>query len=365
MQQRDHLKQILDATPRGEYFLYTNMAEALRGFSSARPAGISLGGKPLPLDKPDADFPVRRADILDAIADTVVANPESPLYLDFLANAAAPAGASLTLAAGQRADISVHAPVSPDLSVQRLVLNVPQLTSADAVIRLSSLSALLLQLKVNVAAGATLRLVVLQDGADDQRILSRTTLDQEADSHVELIFVNLDPVLARNEVKCAIHGPGADLRLNGLYVVSRDHHVDNETLVEHHAGHSASSQLFKGIAADSARMAFGGLILVKPDAQKTSAEQTNRHMLASTAARAFAKPQLEIYADDVKCSHGATTGQIDPAQLFYMQQRGIDEATARRLLSAAFVGEVVDSIPFDDVKANLRARLAGQEQADL
>lgn len=364
MQQRNHLKQILEATPKGEHFLYTDMAQALAGLSSARPAAITLAGKPLPLEEPEADNETRLA-TLDAIADTVVADPASPLYLDFLANAATPSGARLTLAAGTRADIAVHAPEGDDLRVQRLVVDVPSLASADAVLRISSRSALLLQLKVNIGQGASLRLVVLQDGLDDKRILTRATVDLQAHSHAELTYVNLDPQLARNEVKCAIHGAGADLRLNGLYVVAADHTVDNETLVEHHAGHSSSSQLFKGIAHDNARMAFGGLILVKPDAQKTSAEQTNRHMLASTTARAFAKPQLEIYADDVKCSHGATTGQIDPAQLFYMRQRGIDEATARRLLAAAFVGEVVDTIPFEDVKTSIRSRLTGQDEASL
>ncbi len=363
MQRRNHLAEILAATPKGEYYLYTDMAAALAGVDPVRPAGITVDGAAVALQQPD-DVAAQRDATLDFLADTVKSTPDTQLYLDFLANAATPSIAQVALSAEHRYEICVNAPASDAaLCVQRLVLDVPSLVSAEAVVRVSSLSALLLQLKVNVAAGASFRLVVLQDGEADKKIFSRTTLDLAADAHADVTFVNLHPALARNEVKCGIHDKGADLRLNGLYVVGDGQQVDNETLVEHYAGHSSSSQLFKGIAHGNGRMAFGGLILVKPDAQKTAAEQTNRHMLASREARAYAKPQLEIYADDVKCSHGATTGQIDPAQLFYMQQRGIDEATARRLLAAAFVGEVVDMIPFSDIQDQLRARLTGESDA--
>lgn len=363
MQKRNHLAEILAATPKGEYYLYTDMAAALEGIVSERPAAITVDGAPVALQQSD-DANASRESTLDFLADTVKSTPDSQLYLDFLANAATPSIAQVILSADHRYEICVNAPVAEStLCVQRLVIDVPSLVSTEAVVRLSSLSALLLQLKVNVVASATLRLVILQDGESDQKIFTRTTIDLAADAHADVTFVNLNPALARNEVKCGIHDQGADLRLNGLYVVGEGQKVDNETLVEHHAGHSSSSQLFKGIAHGNGRMAFGGLILVKPDAQKTAAEQTNRHMLASREARAFAKPQLEIYADDVKCSHGATTGQIDPAQLFYMQQRGIDETTAHRLLAAAFVGEVVDMIPFPDIQDQLRARLTGESDA--
>ena len=117
--------------------------------------------------------------------------------------------------------------------------------------------------------------------------------------------------------------------------------------------------LYKYVLDGKAVGAWAGKVLVSEGAQKTASEQINANLCASPEARVYSQPMLEIYADDVKCSHGATTGQIDPQQLFYMQQRGIDERTARRLLSAAFVGEVVDRIPLDDVKAALHEKLIG------
>lgn len=350
------ISQIVANAPKGEYYLYTDMAEALRGACRAADALVSVAGcgnaaaTPVTLDSPS----------LEALADLSSSAARRGDYIDILANAAARSLNELTLADGDRAEVEVSAVEGFDgISVARLVITVPKRAKAAVVVRLSSTGRLVLQSKINVAEGANLCVVFIQDGDSDQTLLTRTTVDQAADSTAQLTFVNLNPALARNELKCGMHAQGASFKADGLYSVSRGGRVDNETLVEHIAGHTSSDQLFKGIADGNGVMAFGGLILVKPDAQKVDANQTNRHMLASRDARAYAKPQLEIYADDVKCSHGATTGQIDPQQLFYMQQRGIDEQTARRLLSAAFVGEVVDRIPLDDIREALHERLIG------
>lgn len=360
MQQRNHVADILAATPQGEYYLYTDMAEALRGLGGVAEACVSVSGADCVKGGEAPDTEARLA-AQEALAAMAAANRETQDYLDLLANVATPAFTEVTLPSGGRVDVSVRAEGEAEtLSVQRLVINAPEGGEASAVVNLSAASPLLLQLKVNVAERASLRLVILQDSEAPATLLTRSTIDLMANSKADVYLVNIDPALARNEIRCGIHAEGAELRMGGLYTVGAGHRVDNETLVEHLAGHSSSEQLFKGIAHEGGVMAFGGLILVKPDAQKTQASQTNRHMLTSIGARAYAKPQLEIYADDVKCSHGATTGQIDPAQLFYMQQRGIDEATARRLLAAAFVGEVVSKIPLADIRSRLAARLTGE-----
>lgn len=352
----EELRQIVGNAPKGEYYLYTDMRKALAGSCIAADASISVSGASgssftsVSLDESN----------LSALADMSSSSVRRGDYIDILANAAARSVCEISLAEGERADVSVASPDGFDgISVARLVVSVCKNAKSCVVVRLASKGRLVVQTKVNVADGAHLSIVFLQDGEADRTLLTRTTVDQGADSTAELTFVNLNPEMARNELKCGLHAAGASLRADGLYSVSGDGRVDNETLVEHIAGHTSSDQLFKGIADGNGVMAFGGLILVKPDAQKVDANQTNRHMLASRQARAYAKPQLEIYADDVKCSHGATTGQIDPQQLFYMQQRGIDEQTARRLLSAAFVGEVVDRIPLDDIREALHERLIG------
>lgn len=350
------LAAITGNAPKGEYYLYTDMAKALAGATRAADATVAIAGAKTATTT-EVDL---QPEALEDLADLSATSARRGDYLDILANASARSVAELTLAEGERADVSVSSVEGFDgLSVARLVISVAECAKAAAVVRLSSKGRLVVQTKVNVREGANLTLILLQDGTEDQTLLTRTTVDQEANASAALTFVNLNPALARNELKVGLHAEGAQLRADGLYSVSANSRVDNETLVEHLTGHTQSDQLFKGIADGQGVMAFGGLILVKPDAQKVDANQTNRHMLASRDARAYAKPQLEIYADDVKCSHGATTGQIDPQQLFYMQQRGIDEQTARRLLSAAFVGEVVDRIALDDVREALHEKLIG------
>ncbi len=353
MQKDKYIAKVLANVPTGEYYLYTDMAKALDGVEDVRDAHVDVDGaafaKTQSCHEPDA---------LEALSEMSASCSRRGDYLDVLANVAAESFSEIALANGARVHVNVSSnDATSTLSIQRLVLSVEPCAKADVIVRLSSKGKLVLQTKVNVAENASINIVFIQDGDEDQTLLTRTTIDQAANSLADVNFVNLNPALARNEVKCGLHAEGASLRMGGIYTVSGQNRVDNESLVEHIAGHTQSDQLFKGIADDNGVMAFSGLILVKPDAQKVDANQTNRHMLVSRDARAYAKPQLEIYADDVKCSHGATTGQIDPQQLFYMQQRGIDERTARKLLSAAFVGEVVDRIPMEEVRTALHERL--------
>jgi len=148
--------------------------------------------------------------------------------------------------------------------------------------------------------------------------------------------------LVRNSVHPVLNGEGGECLINGLFVGSDRQHLDNYMLVEHASPHCASRQFYTGILAEHAHGVFHGRIIVHKDAQKTDAKQTNRNLLLSDTAQIDTKPQLEIYADDVKCTHGATIGQIEEDALFYLRSRGIDEASARRLLLTAFANECLD-----------------------
>ncbi len=353
--------QLLAKPPKGEYYLYTDMKRALDGIIQVAQGSALPSGNNSPL--PPAPVPEGRDAISQSLLEMATRPGSESLYLDSLANIAIPQSQELSLKNGRSDVVISPAPDAPKdaLSVVRLVLSSEPNATSDVVISINAPSPLLLQCKVNVAENAKLNLVLMQSQKGADRLFTRSTIDLSANASANISFVNIEPLLARNEIKVGLQAEGADLKMNGLYSVAEGGNIVNESLVEHLVGHCSSSQLFKGIASANGIMAFGGLIKVAPNAQKTSAEQTNRHMLASLDAHAYAKPQLEIYADDVKCSHGATTGQIDPAQLFYMLQRGIDEQTARRLLSAAFVGEVVDRIPLADVRQHLTEILTGEK----
>ncbi len=156
--------------------------------------------------------------------------------------------------------------------------------------------------------------------------------------------------LMRNEVAVALAGRGASCRLNGAYMGRSRQHIDNTTAVDHACPETTSRQLYKGVLDGYARGVFQGRVLVRPGAQKTDGQQTSRALLLSEAAEIDTKPELEIYADDVKCSHGAAAGELDPDAMFYLRSRGIPESVARRLLVEAFLLDVVDEIGSETIR---------------
>ncbi len=156
--------------------------------------------------------------------------------------------------------------------------------------------------------------------------------------------------LVRNNVHPVLAGEGAECLINGLFIGGDRQHLDNFMMVEHASPHCASHQFYNGLLGGHAHGVFHGRILVHKDAQKTDAKQTNRNLLLSDDARIDTKPQLEIYADDVKCTHGATIGQIEENSLFYLRSRGLDEASARQMLLLAFAGECLDRIQDEQVR---------------
>lgn len=165
--------------------------------------------------------------------------------------------------------------------------------------------------------------------------------------------ISLGARLARNDVSTVLAGEGAECSLFGLYEVSGGQLADHHTSIDHAAPRGTSRELYKGILDGRSRAVFDGRILVRPAAQKTNAIQTNKNLLLSREALVHTKPQLEILANDVKCKHGATIGQLDQDMLFYMRSRGIGEAEARRLLVHAFASEIVDQVRVDDVRAQV------------
>jgi Fe-S cluster assembly protein SufD len=172
--------------------------------------------------------------------------------------------------------------------------------------------------------------------------ISTLTIRQGRSANVASHSILLGGGLVRNNVHPVLAGEGGECLINGLFVGSGTQHLDNFMHVEHASPHSSSRQFYNGILDDRARGVFHGRIVVHKDAQKTDAKQTNRNLLLSDDAQIDTKPQLEIYADDVKCTHGATIGQIDENALFYLRSRGMDEAAARQLLLLAFASECVE-----------------------
>jgi Fe-S cluster assembly protein SufD len=188
------------------------------------------------------------------------------------------------------------------------------------------------------------------------RIEARQARGSNLRSHV----VTLGAELSRIEVRVVLDGEGAECSLDGLYALADDQHADHHTLIDHAAPHTNSRELYKGIIDDDARGVFTGRIIVRPDSQHINADQANRNLLLADGAVAEARPQLEIYADDVKCSHGCTVGRLNEESMFYMRQRGIGETEARRLLTVAFAGEVLDELGDEDLARALRGQLTAK-----
>jgi Fe-S cluster assembly protein SufD len=181
------------------------------------------------------------------------------------------------------------------------------------------------------------------------------TLDAQLSRQSTLVAhcVTLAGLLVRNDVRVVLNGEGAECSLNGLYLLDGKQHVDNHTEIEHCMPRAKSLELYKGILSGRARGVFDGKILVHKNAQKSDARQTNKNLLLSEGAVVNTKPQLEIYADDVKCSHGSTVGQLDRDSLFYLRSRGIDVETAQSLLHYAFASDVISAIKIASLRDQL------------
>lgn len=213
--------------------------------------------------------------------------------------------------------------------------------------------------------------VVLRPGADldHHRIVleggqavhaGQTRVREERDSHLASCTVAFGGRLVRNDVSAVLDAEGAECRLSGLFVVGGEQHVDIHTVIDHVAPRATSRQLYKGVLDGTARGVFSGRVVVRPGARGTDAHQTNKNLLLSDGVEVDSKPQLEIFADDVKCSHGAADGQLAPDAIFYLKSRGLDEAAARTLLTHGFANEVLGRIRVGPIRSWCEDLLTGR-----
>jgi Fe-S cluster assembly protein SufD len=186
---------------------------------------------------------------------------------------------------------------------------------------------------------------------------ARVQVQQQRSSSVTTHSIQLGGGLTREEVQTVLGGEGAESLLHGLYVIGGQQHVDNHTTIDHAHPHCSSREVYKGVLDGRSQGVFNGKIIVRPDAQKTDSKQSNKNLLLSEDAIINTKPQLEIFADDVKCTHGATVGQIDPEAVFYLRSRGIAADEAKSLLTYAFANDVMERIKFQPLRQRLAEHL--------
>jgi Fe-S cluster assembly protein SufD len=211
-----------------------------------------------------------------------------------------------------------------------------------------------------LAPGAVVRHVRLQEESRDARHIALQTSRQGRDSRLESVALNVGAALSRTEIDAELGAPGAHVSLDGLYLVEGTQHTDSRLQVRHAAPHCTSHELYKGVLDGKSRAVFTGRIIVDPDAQKTDAIQSNRNLLLSAGALVNSNPQLEILADDVRCTHGSTVGRLDEEAIFYLRSRGIDRATAESLLTYAFAAEIVQLIPVEEIRERMERHLVAR-----
>ena len=204
--------------------------------------------------------------------------------------------------------------------------------------------------RIDVGDNASVRHVRIQDRALDHLQTARTRVDVGRDAHFSSASFDLGGGLVRNDIEIDIAKPGADVSFDGLYLAGDGQHIDNHTRVDHRVGPATSRQEYRGILNGRCRCVWNGKAIVHEGADGTDADQANHNLLLSQKAEIDAKPELEIYTDDVKCSHGTTVGQLDEAALFYLRSRGLDKRTATQVLTHAFAAGLVSRVPVDAAK---------------
>jgi Fe-S cluster assembly protein SufD len=219
--------------------------------------------------------------------------------------------------------------------------------------------------EVFVGEGARVTHYKVQDEADGAYHIASTRAEVSKDGAYELTTVTLGARLSRHEIEVSLVSPGASCRVDGLYIVGDGQHTDTHSLIDHREPNCASRQNYKGILDGKSRAVFNGRVYVREGASGTDAQQSNKNLLLSTDARVDTKPQLEIYNDDVKCSHGATVGQLEEEELFYLLSRGLHPDLARNLLTYGFAEEIVGSIKHESIRAQLDEAILNRLHARL
>lgn len=307
----------LDALPDG--VTVTAMADALKSGAILAKLGSALPETGLPMAGLNAAR-FRNGVVLEIAPGAAI---ETPIHLISVTGAGAGIDPRHLVLVGENAEITL---AETHVSV------------GEGVTAINRVSEILL------APSARLKhRVLFAEGADVSHIAT-TGLHLAERATYHGVYLALGKGLLRNEMRATLTGPHAEAHMRGAYVGRDAAHIDNTTFIDHAAPDCLSRQVFKGVLDGTARGVFQGKVLVRPDAQRTDGHQLHKALMLSDKAEIDCKPELEIYADDVKCSHGATAGEIDSDQLFYLRARGIAEETARRLLVAAFVTETVEAM---------------------
>ena len=216
-----------------------------------------------------------------------------------------------------------------------------------------------------VGENAQLDLYCLEETHAKNVRVSNVYIDQQSDSRVTHNVITLHNGVTRNKLDLTLSGEGAECQCCGCVIADKQQHVDNNTLITHRATHCTSNELYKYVLDDEATGAFAGRVLVEHGAQKTTSQMTNQNLTATKEARMYTQPMLEIYADDVKCAHGSTVGQLNDAALFYMRQRGISLQEAKLLLQNAFINEVIDKMQLEPLRDRLHYLIEKRFRGEL
>lgn len=287
------------------------------------------------------------------------------------------------------------------LAQDGLLVYVPKNVKVDRAIQIVNILRSDVDLMLNrrvlivVEEGAEIKLLFCDDSADDRNFLttqvieayvgenagldlycieethlknarvSNVYIEQQANSRVHHNVITLHNGVTRNRLDLVFKGEGAECFCNGCVIADKKQFVDNNTQIDHQVGHCTSNELYKYVLDDQAVGAFAGRVIVRKDAQKTVSEERNQNLCATKEAHMYTQPMLEIYADDVKCAHGSTVGQLNDAALFYMQQRGISLKEAKLLLEFAFVGEVIDQIKLEPLRERLHRLVEKRFRGEL
>lgn len=337
---------------RAPLFVFVNgrFAPAL-----SRPAGLAAGARARRWGELD-DAAGLGLDAIDAqpFALLAAAQFEDGLHLQIDANAPATAVTALFLSVPDRAAGACH----PRLSVELGPGSRLELCEVHAGLGEDPYLANFLA-EIAVAPGATCRRLKLQAETEAATHLATVAARVEQGGRFESHTLSWGGRTVREELLCQLAGEGAQALLRGLYTARADQQSDHHTVVDHAVPGCESRQLYRGVLAGASRGAFTGRVIVRPDAQQSEAEQKNQNLLLSEGAEADSKPQLEIYADDVRCSHGATIGQLDPDQIFYLRSRGIGEASARALLTRGFMASITAAVDDPSLREAVEATLVG------
>jgi len=206
-----------------------------------------------------------------------------------------------------------------------------------------------------LASNAQLKQYKLQQESNNAFHIATLAAKQGSQSQWETNNISLGAKLARNDIHTQLLGEQSHVIMDGLYLTNNDQHVDNHTRIDHTVANTTSEELYKGVLDDNSHAVFNGKVIVHKDAQKTDSNQQNQNLLISRGCEIDTKPEMEIYADDVKCAHGSTVGQINEDHLFFLRARGLDEVTARSLLTYAFAVDVLNRIPSEEIRQALSA----------